>query len=326
MIKVSIIVPVYNAEQYIERCMQCLMGQTLKETELILVDDCSTDGSGKFLDGWREQYPDKIKVIHLIENRGAGGARNQGVELAQGEYIGFMDCDDVIDTTMYEKLYQKASVEGCDVVDCGYYEEASRNEVLSYGDNVTGELDEEKRSEMIVGTGYAVTKIFRTSLLKDKACRIRENVIYEDLDFLIQVTLLAQRAGNVKEILYYYKNNQQSSSKTGNEQKKFKDMLAAMEAIELIKNQYAQEEKNKTEQKRNVTMAMEYAMLSCFSCAIGICLLNQDNQTFPLIENIRHLKKISYDRWQNWRENDYLQKNMTEENKQILVWFEDLKL
>lgn len=326
MIKVSVIVPVYNGEKYIDRCIQCLMGQTLQEIELILVNDASTDKSGELLENWRKQYPDKIKVISSEVNRGAGGARNQGIALAQGEYIGFMDCDDVIDDAMYEVLYRKASEEDCDIVDCAYYEESSEKTVLSYGDDVTGDLDDEKKGKIIAGVGYAVTKIFRTSLIKENALWIRERVIYEDLDFLIHAILPARRVGNVKLVLYYYKNNEQSSSKSENEQKKFTDMVAAMEAVGLLKERFYLDLSGNPETGRNVLEAMEYAMLSCFSCAIGICLLNQENSSFQLIDNIRLLKKIWAGRWKKWQENIYLQKNMTEENKELLQWFETLKI
>lgn len=326
MIKVSVIVPVYNGEKYIDRCMQCLTGQTLQETELILVNDASTDKSGELLENWRKKYPDKIKLICSEVNRGAGGARNLGIALARGEYIGFVDCDDVVDETMYDRLYQKAAEEDCDIVDCAYYEESSRKSVLSYGDEVTGNLDDGKRGQIIAGVGYAVTKIFRASLLKGNNLRIREGVIYEDLDFLIHAALLAERVGNVKSVLYYYKNNEQSSSKSENEQKKFADMLAALEAVDVLRERFSTDLSLDSETGNNVAEAMEYAMLSCFSCAIGMCLLNQENPSFQLIENIRLLKNISAGRWKKQDENIYMQKNMTEENKELLRWFETLKI
>lgn len=325
MVKVSVIVPVYNGEKYIDRCMKCLTGQTLGEMELILVNDASTDKSGELLENWRKQYPNKIKVICSEVNRGAGGARNMGISMAEGEYIGFMDCDDVIDGTMYEKLYQKAAEEDCDIVDCAYYEENTGKSVLSYGDDVIGDLDDEKRGKIIAGVGYAVTKIFRSSLLKENQCRIREGVIYEDLDFLIHVVLLAKRIGNVKLVLYYYKNNEQSSSKSGNEQKKFSDMLDAMEAVGFLKQSFLPESSKIPEIENNVLEAMDYAMLSCLSCAIGMCLWNQENPSFRLMDNLRRLKKISAGKWENWQNNFYLNKNMTEESKEILRWFETVR-
>jgi glycosyltransferase involved in cell wall biosynthesis len=315
MFKVSVIVPVYNGEKYIDRCMKCLVQQSLKELELIAVNDASTDRSAQYLENWRRQYPENIRVISLQANRGAGGARNLGISLAEGEYIGFMDCDDEIDGSMFEELYNKAAQEDCDIVDCGYYEESTGISVLSFDDDVTGNLDDEKRGKIISGMGYSVTKIFRASLLKENNCLIREGVIYEDADFLIQAVLSAKKTGNVKSVLYYYRNNEQSSSKIQNEQKKFDDMLSAMQAVDLLKRQ-------NPAAGANTIQAMEYVMLSCLSCAIGMCLMNQDNAAFRLTDNLRRLKKMSAGGCANWQNNIYLDKYMPDESKEILRWFE----
>lgn len=94
MVSVSVVVPVYNAENYIERCVECLLNQTLKDLEVIFIDDGSTDNSGRLLDEWCNKAPDIFKVIHSDRDRGPGGARNLGIIEATGQYIGFMDCDD----------------------------------------------------------------------------------------------------------------------------------------------------------------------------------------------------------------------------------------
>lgn len=311
--KVSVVVPVYNAEQYIDQCMKCLLGQTLQDMEIIAVNDKSTDESGNILEKWMKKYPDIIKVIHSNVNRGPGGARNLGIALASGEYIGFMDCDDLIDRTMYEKLLSKAESDDCDIVDCGYYEELSDTKVLSYTDDVIGELNPDKKNMIIAEVGYAVTKIFKSQILQREDMRIREGVIYEDLDFLIHATLLAKRVGNVKEILYIYKNNQQSVSKKHNEQKKFEDMISAFEAIQELDTE-------------GVRMGMQYAKLTCIACAIGICLLNQDNSEFKLMENLKEVRRISAKTMENRQDNEFVISKMTNENKNILDWFTSLKI
>lgn len=86
--KVSVIVPVYNAEQYLARCLGNLLNQTLAEIEVILVNDCSTDRSLQIMQAAQQQFPEKVKIIDLKENRGPGNARNLGIESAKGEYIG----------------------------------------------------------------------------------------------------------------------------------------------------------------------------------------------------------------------------------------------
>lgn len=116
--KVSIIVPVYNVEKYLDRCMQSLLGQTLKELEIILVDDGSPDNSPALCDNYESASDNLhwpiIKVIHKI-NEGLGFARNSGLEIATGEYIAFLDSDDFVDVNMYEQLYLKAKAKDIDV-------------------------------------------------------------------------------------------------------------------------------------------------------------------------------------------------------------------
>lgn len=318
MKKVSVVVPVYNAEQYIDRCMECLICQTLKDIEIIAVNDKSTDESGNILEKWKKKYSDTIKVIHSDVNRGPGGARNLGIASAGGKYIGFMDCDDIIENTMYEKLFSKAETDNCDIVDCGYYEELSDTKVLSYRDDVIGELNSDKKNMIITEVGYAVTKIFKSQILQREDMKIREGVIYEDLDFLIHATLLAKRVGNVKEILYIYKNNGQSVSKKHNEQKKFKDMISGFEAIQCL-------EYRKELDTGNVRAGMQYVKLTCIACAIGICLLNQDNPEFKLIDNLKLVGRISPGLMENWQDNQFVMSKMSDENKRILGWFAGLK-
>lgn len=117
MTKISIIVPVYNAEKYIERCIKSLINQTLKEIEILLIDDGSQDKSAKICDEYAKK-DNRIKVIHKL-NEGAGISRNKGLKIATGQYIGFIDSDDYIDKSMYEELYKKAIAENVQACFCG---------------------------------------------------------------------------------------------------------------------------------------------------------------------------------------------------------------
>lgn len=113
---ISIIVPVYNVEQYLEKCVDSIINQTYKNLEIILVDDGATDSSGKLCDELAK-IDNRIKVYHK-ENGGLSDARNYGVERATGDYIGFVDSDDCIDSEMYEKLYEAIRKENVDVAEC----------------------------------------------------------------------------------------------------------------------------------------------------------------------------------------------------------------
>ncbi|MFR2551722.1 MAG: glycosyltransferase [Clostridioides difficile] len=120
MPKISIIVPVYNVEKYLEKCVRSILAQTFTDFELILVDDGSLDSSGAMCDQFAEQ-DQRVKVIHK-ENGGLSDARNAGIELATGEYLGFVDSDDYIADDMYELLYTNIVKEDADLSICGIYD------------------------------------------------------------------------------------------------------------------------------------------------------------------------------------------------------------
>lgn len=203
---VSVIVPVHNSQSTLKECIGNLVGQTLGNIEIIFVDDCSTDESPDILKRCGECYPDKVKVITLSENRGPGGARNEGIKAASGEYIGFADSDDIVDITMYEKMYRHAVSNGYDIVDTGYYKEETDENILYTADDCTGLLDDHKRSELIFGAGgYIWSRIFLAELIKGDEKIFRENCILEDMDFMLYQFATAKSIGTVKEVLYVYR-------------------------------------------------------------------------------------------------------------------------
>lgn len=101
--QVSVIVPMYNVENYIKECLDSLVNQTLKDMEVIVVNDGSTDGGVEIVESYCKKYPDLIRLVHK-ENGGLSDARNYGIPYAKGKYIGFLDSDDYVESTMYEKM------------------------------------------------------------------------------------------------------------------------------------------------------------------------------------------------------------------------------
>ena len=120
--KVSIIVPVYNVEKYLEECLNSLVNQTLKEIEIICINDASPDNSLEILHRYKKKYLNLIKIIDLKQNVGSGYARNHGLDVAQGEYIAFVDPDDYIDIMLCEKLYNMARKNSADIIQFDYIE------------------------------------------------------------------------------------------------------------------------------------------------------------------------------------------------------------
>jgi glycosyltransferase involved in cell wall biosynthesis len=202
MKKVSVIVTAYNSSATLARCLGSLVHQTLDDIEIVVVNDASTDDTLDIMSRCKEQFPEKIVVIDGKVNRGNGGAINQGLDAATGEYIGFVDSDDYVTANMFELLYSKAKEKDADIVDCGIYLEQTDSAILFAGDNVIGDLDGPKRSLLIYGSGYLVSKIFKKELFETpKKIRLREHIrCLQDNDILKYMFLRAKNIWNVKEI------------------------------------------------------------------------------------------------------------------------------
>ena len=122
--KVSVYVPVYGVEKYIEKCVRSLFEQTLDDLEYIFVDDCSPDDSIRILEQVLEEYPNRkpqVKIVRHEVNQGVCTARRTGIQHTTGEYIACCEPDDWVETTMYEELYKKAKETGVDMVACDHY-------------------------------------------------------------------------------------------------------------------------------------------------------------------------------------------------------------
>lgn len=264
MPKVSVIVPIYNAEKYLVNCLSSLVHQTLSDIEIILVNDCSTDNSLKIMTDCEAQFPDKIILVNSDMNRGAGGARNVGLLYASGEYIGFMDSDDIITPDMYLKMYSKAIEGNFDIVDCGYYNESEDNAIVHTSDELTGNLNGYKRSELIASGGYLWSKIFKKSFWDSLNIVFREKCILEDCETLMLAFSKAASIGNVKEILYCYKKNNASISKCINSGVYFKNATSAIEAIYNTLS--------KLDNYSQIQTAVEYSIVNLCSLTANVCL------------------------------------------------------
>ena len=185
--KLSIIVPVYNmaSEGKLEYCLNSLVGQTFRDYEIIAVDDASKDESPQILKRYEEKYPDRFRAVLCEKNRRQGGAKNTGLSLAQGEWIGFIDSDDWIAPDMYEKLLKKAEETGADMVGCDYHltwEHSMKiGQVVANGSpDQCGVLTPEKYRRLILDSGSLVVKIYRREIFEDNHIRFPEGIFYED--------------------------------------------------------------------------------------------------------------------------------------------------
>ncbi len=284
--KVSVIVPVYNGEKQFQGCLGNLVHQTLEDIEIIFIDDCSTDNSLAILRECQRQYPDRVRVIASPDNRRAGGARNLGLEAATGEYIGFVDCDDVPDTKMYERLYAKAKEGDYDLVDGGFIYEGKDTIVLYTGDEDTGVLNAKKRSRLIMRGGYLWSKLVRRELIEKHHLRFREHVpMLEDSDFLDFLFAAAFNIGNLKEVVYSYKNTDDSLSKKRDRESYCGSLYEAMkgtwEKIHVLPNY------------KKLRYALDYTLLQFYSFAVNACLESHiAKEPFPALEMLQKLRKL----------------------------------
>ena len=186
MIKISIIVPVYNVEKYLRKCIDSILNQTFRDFELILVDDGSTDSSGKICDEYSLK-DSRIKVIHK-ENGGQSSARNMGLDVAQGEYIGFVDSDDWIEKDMYEILYRNCKMKDGDIGIIGInfvYNNRVRKGLEYPLQSWKKEEGMYKLIEHKYFGNYFCSKIFSRKLFKN--IRFKEGIIYEDIDLMYKL-------------------------------------------------------------------------------------------------------------------------------------------
>ena len=226
MPKVSVIIPIYNVASYLPRCLDGLLNQTLTDIEIILIDDCSTDNSLEIALN-RAKTDNRIKVIASEKNQGAAVARNKGLDIAQGEYLGFIDPDDTIDLNYYEELYKKAKETNADIVKCQL--------IMIDVDNkryVSG-LNDIIRKGSKYNFSYEWTcGLYKTSLIFDNHIRfIPEIIKAQDSVFLTEIILKAKSLALIDGVYYYYYRREDSLDAKQISIDKVKSALMASEYI-----------------------------------------------------------------------------------------------
>lgn len=318
--KVSVIVPVYNAEQKLNRCMESLFGQTLREMEFIFVNDASTDGSLQILID-AEAKDSRIKVIDCTENSGAGGARNVGLDYAEGEYIGFVDADDFIKNDMYEELYTKAKTGDYDIVDCPLYnmKNDSIRPAAIHDMFCDRELTTEQRELLILSDGYIVTKIFKSSLISEYHVRFRPKVKVEDADFLLKLILHAEKLGNISDPKYIYDNTaeEETWSVRGAAESEYEHIL-------LLIEEYGRILKHDKRAKECET-AVKGAILHFYRMGVECCLSgNEETMSEENLQRLLRIRKVKNNIFTGGYDNRYFISTANEAVIEFLKWVDQL--
>lgn len=203
MYKVSVIVPVYNVEQYIKKCLDSLVNQTLEDIEIVVVNDGSPDNSQKIIDKYVKKYPKKVKS-YIKENGGLGSARNYGIEKSSGEYLSFVDSDDYINLDALEKLYNIAVDKNADIVTTSKNYRVDNDKV--FVDDFYRIRTNDKICEFIINEAGSCNKIIKKDIIIKNNFKFFENHFYEDIAVTPTLALYTKNIEIVDEPYYYYVN------------------------------------------------------------------------------------------------------------------------
>lgn len=223
MSKVSVIVPVYNTEKYLEKCLESLVNQTLQDIEILVVDDGSTDSSFDIINKFNNNYPNKIIYLKK-KNGGLSDARNFALQYVSSEYVGFVDSDDYIDLNMFENMYYSAVKGNLDLVECNFIWEYPKK---SKHDNGLDYLN--KEDYFINGRVMVCNKLFRTSIIKENKLKFPLGLRYEDIEFFYSYVPYIKKSKLINEYFYHYM--QRDNSIINKQNEKNNDIFAILNNI-----------------------------------------------------------------------------------------------
>lgn len=292
MYKVSIIIPVYNAEKYLKKCIDSVLGQTLKEIEIILINDGSTDNSATILDEYAKNHKN-IKVIHQT-NSGPAKARNIALENANGEFIGFLDADDYVASDMFETLYNTASQHNVDIVISDYFNvkkdlikhqghfNIPTNQIINKNqiyDLLT------KANELRI-LWFAGKGIYRANIIKNNNISYPTLKLGEETVFVLDCMLSANSMYYLNKPFYYYIQTPNSLTRT-----KYKENL-----LKQLEDLYFEKKEIYTKHNYNLFKndLNEYTMKHTIPMLISneLNLKNKISQKIKIYKKIRNSEMV----------------------------------
>lgn len=236
---ISVIVPVYKVESYLDRCVQSVADQTYRNLEIILVDDGSPDSCGRLCDAWAEK-DSRIRVIHKA-NGGPSDARNAGMAAAKGKYIGFVDSDDRIAPEMYQRLYERMTADGCDLGVCGVVmvpEDGAPSGMLTkMGSRVMNTLE---AMEALVDESWLKqpvwNRLYKAELIRDLLFPVGK--CHEDVFWSYRAVARAEKVSVLDAPCYFYTQRRGSIMGAEYSLKRLDAMEARWQRLEFIENQF----------------------------------------------------------------------------------------
>lgn len=304
---ISVIVPVYNIEKYLPRCIDSILDQTYKNWEAIFVNDGSTDNSLKILEEYKKR-DERIKIIDK-KNAGSGAARNDGIENSRGEYVAFLDSDDWYEKNFLEKLYNNLTENNSDVAMCNpkmTYDDMDKNKKINT--YFFKEIELNKTPEKILGIlamPVVWNKLYKKEIIVKNGIKFPNYSFCEDVEFLYKIFLYVNKVSKIEDDLYNYYQREDSVTKKIKEES-IEQLYQVLKNIEnYIKNNF------------NSKLEIFYLYKIQFIYSVSLTLLARiDND-----EILR--KKINF---KNNSEVKNINKNLIFKNKKILVYYMAIKL
>ena len=285
MIKISVIVPVYNVEKYLAKCLDSLTKQTLKEIEIIIVNDGSLDNSQEIIDKYQKKYSN-IKA-YTKENGGLSDARNYGIKKASGQYLAFVDSDDYIDLTMLEKMYNNALEKDAEIVVCDTINVYENKEVYLHSNY---HYADDNVKNYLLAPPMACIRLYKNNLFED--LEFKRGLFYEDLELTPKLVNKTQKISFLEEGLYYYVQRSGSIMKQKEFNSELLDIFSVLESnYEDLYDKYSNE--------------IEYMYITHLLRTATLRFLEYNNYK----ENIEKIIKLINEKFPNWKNNIYYQKS-----------------
>ena len=297
MPKVSIIVPFYNVEKYIEKCLETLVHQTLEDIEIILVNDGSTDKTEEIAKKYQAQYPQKIRYLEK-ENGGLSDARNYAIPYAKGEYIAFLDSDDYAEKNMYQEMYEIAKKENSDMVECNFiweYPDKTRIDIGAIYNN---------KHEMIEKIRVvAWNKLIKREILEKSKVIFPKGYRYEDVEFTYMLIPFLEKVSFCKTPMVHYIQRDGSISNVQN-----KRTAEIFDVMEHVIDYYKEKDLYDEYYQELEYIYVRYAFCSSFLRIVKIKDKKIRKQLLELTWNNVNIK------FPNWKNNRILKTEKSKNN------------
>ena len=291
MPKVSVIVPIYNVEKYINKCLESLDNQTLKDIQIILVNDGSKDSSGEIAEEYSKKNPQKVIYVKK-ENGGLSSARNYGLKYATAEYVSFLDADDYVEPNIYEEMYNKAILENSDYVECDFIWEYPNKSKIDIRIPYTSKKEMLKNVRVV-----AWNKLIKREIIEKNNILFPEGLRYEDVEFTYKLIQYINKISYVDKPLIHYVQRNNSIARVQNE--KTAEIFCVLDrVIEFYK------ETNKIKEYYE-ELEYNYARILLCSSLKRMCLIKDRSRRKELLR--KNWEQLN-NQFPNWRRNPIIKK------------------